>query len=213
MSGGRSWSWKHSYSNVAELHVVTVILESDVPFTCRSVKRPLVELGFRHAFFPVRASELVVEQFYSIQPVLDAISLRDNSSVIPFTGRMHDSARCWIESIVRACRCERILSVVVTRIVEDLHFRRGLPDRIRLLDCAVKNAAVAFRGNFPVEREIEVFEFIQRDDIARCGICAHQRAVDDSPSAGNRRLAEIAPAGCRLSVEKKAPSKSPFAAR
>src|SRR4029079_19290694 len=131
--------------------------------------------------------------------------------MIPFARGMYDSSRRLVQIVVGACRCGLQLAVFVTGIVEDLHLRRGLPYSIGLFGGAIKDSAVPFRRDFPVECEIEVPELADSDYVTRATVGPDKRAVDDFPSVGDGGLAKVAPSRCCFPVEKKSPALSFFA--
>src|SRR5262245_42149371 len=93
----------------------------------------------------------------------------------------------------------------MTGVVEHLHLGTGLERRVAGLADAEHDPAVAARGDLPLDRQLEVGELIDRDDVAAAGH-ARERAVYDLPASGHGRLLEPAPAGRRPAVEEQPPS-------
>src|SRR6266508_5094494 len=57
--------------DVAERHVVPVVLHADVPSPRARVVREILELALADSPLPVRGPQLVLDELHAVQPVLD----------------------------------------------------------------------------------------------------------------------------------------------
>src|SRR6185503_6082247 len=98
-----------------------------------------------------------------------------------------------------------VLAVGMFGVVQHLHLDRVPVDLVFLFARAVEDAAVAARLDFPVDRELEVLEFVVRDDVA-ARARARERAILHHPAAGEGRLPVVAPARGGRTVKQQPPS-------
>src|SRR5688572_29481116 len=104
-SSGRSW--QNPDPDAAELDLVTVILQADVPFARFAIEGHRAELAFCDAVEPFRAAELVLEKLGSVEPVFDVVPVDEQARGIPFTRRANDSSRSFVQREVGSGRSER----------------------------------------------------------------------------------------------------------
>src|SRR5690606_39362993 len=69
------------HPDIAKPDRIPMVLQPDMPPHCRTVARPRCELAPGDACLPLVAALLVLEQLYSIQPVLDVRSEEHTSEL------------------------------------------------------------------------------------------------------------------------------------
>src|SRR5437773_1381624 len=111
-----------------------------------------------------------------------------------------------VEIVGGAGGCEPRQAVRMMCVIQHLHFGSVPVDGVTVFARAVEDAAVAGLCDFPVERQLEIAEFLVGDDVTT-GAHARQRADLHLPSIGNRRLAVVPPAGGGFAVEQQAPAR------
>ena len=134
--------------------------------------------------------------------MLEVVALGDDLRMVPLAGRLHDLLGRRIDGIDRAGRGERVLAVAVLVVVEDLVLGAGLVGGAPRLGDAVHDAAVAARGDLPVDLELEVAELLDRADVAALAV-EHQDAVGHLPGVGGLVLLVPLPAVQGLAVEER----------
>src|SRR5262245_35133881 len=104
--------------------------------------------------------------------MLDVGAARENARAVPLADLFEMPGRRRIEPVVPAGARQACLVVCRLEIVQELVLGAGCIDPIavllvvrviRILDTAVKNAAVAGASDLPVELELEVPELVARD--------------------------------------------------
>src|SRR5213076_2815242 len=94
------------------------------------------------------------------------------------------------------------------RVIEHLHLRTAPIHGIivGVLAHAVEDAAVAFRGDVPLERELEVLELFGGDDVGGWSH-ARERALPNSPSRRDGIHLPSPPTDRAVAVEQQAPTR------
>src|SRR5947207_3756490 len=183
-----------------------VALYRDVASRGFAVIRIGGELAGLHFFQPVRASDFVLEQLLTIEPVLDGVAVGHDQSRVPLVGGLHDTGRRRIERVVGASRSQPALAVGMAGVVEQLVLRRAPVDVVVLLGAAIENAGIATRTQLPVQRELKVSELVLGDDVLD-GTGFRQYTVDDMPARRHCRTLVSAPGSGTGSVEERAPPR------
>src|ERR1700756_25481 len=81
-------------ADVAHLERAGVVaLDTDQTARCEPVVRVLGELAARHAFLPVIAAEVVLDDPDAVQPVLDVIAAHDEPRLVPVIIGLRDARR------------------------------------------------------------------------------------------------------------------------
>src|SRR6266566_5041982 len=96
------------------------------------------------------------------------------------------------------------------RVVEHLHLHRVPVNLFRIFGGAIEDAAVPARLDLPIDRQLEVLEFVARDDVA-ARAHARERPILHHPSVGDLLLPVIPPPGRRFPVEQQPPAGGLFA--
>src|SRR5438034_5813192 len=133
-----------------------MLLEADVPLGIAAVVRVRRELARLDAPLPVRTAVLVLNDFDTVEPVLDVVPVHDATDLVPLTRGFHDASGRRIQPVVRSGRGEARLAVGMPGVVEDLHLRSTPVNGVVVLARPVEDAAVAIRGDLPFERQLEV---------------------------------------------------------
>src|SRR6185503_11837570 len=105
--------------DVAEPYRVAVILQRDTTTLRASVRRHLHKLAGLHERLPCRAPQLVLDDLDPVHPVLDVRPCHDEPRIVPFADRPRDIAYRRLQSVIGAGRCQRVLAIRVTGVVED----------------------------------------------------------------------------------------------
>ncbi len=102
--------------------------------------------------------------------MLDVVVLDPDQHVVPLAGRAHGFRVGGNQVVERAGPVGLQLAVGVALVVEHLHFNTGAPGGIfRFILHQVENAAVAARGNLPLQAEFEIPEFLAVIDQVATG--------------------------------------------
>src|SRR5262245_65548495 len=84
-SGSRSWL-DHPQLDVAEPHLVAMVLQADAPFPGAPVARIVLPLPFRHELLPLWRPHHIVDGLRSVQPRLDVAAIHNQAGLVPFAG-------------------------------------------------------------------------------------------------------------------------------
>src|SRR5579859_5878474 len=135
-----------------------IALDADEPARRKPVFRVPGELARGDALLPVLAPEVVLDDFDSVQPVLDVIAAHEEPRPVPLIVRLRNSRRDTVERVVGpGCR-ERVPAILGVGVVEQLVLGRTPVDVVVLARAAVKDTAVAALADLPLELELEVAE-------------------------------------------------------
>lgn len=159
--------------------------------------------GLAHGF----AAAIVLDNFFSVEPMLDVVALDADAGMVPFTGGM--------ERLVPGRRDNGIKGAgagfFITRapIVQQLVF---VPGRARVFGDEVFHAAVAIGSDAPLPLEIEVGKFLTGDNVATVKFGDFQQtAIGDQPAGGGELLlADAAPLIGGGAVEQQLPTFGAF---
>src|SRR5262245_45893240 len=127
--------------------------------------REFPELARRDLRLPVRAAELVLDDFLPVEPVLDVRAVDDDAGRVPFAVRLDDARRRGVQPEVGCGRTEPVAAVRRVRIVEQLVLRRAPEDVFVLVRAAIEEAAVPALADLPFQLELEVAEELARDEV------------------------------------------------
>src|SRR5882672_7862351 len=140
-----------------------------------------MELAGGDLRLPVGAPELVVDNLLPVQPMLDVRTLDDDPRRVPFAERLDDASGRLVERVCGGRGSQTFLPVRRIRIVEQLILRRAPVDVIVLARAAVEDPAVAALPDLPLEFELEIAEFLPRDEIID-GAILRQRVATQMPA-------------------------------
>src|SRR5467141_256063 len=164
-----------------------------------------LELASHHFRIPIATAQLVLEQLEPVEPMLDMIAVHDEACRVPFAAGVYVSGRRWIEIVGRARGRQRRLAVGMLGIVQHLHLDRVPVDLVRILGDAIEDAAVAARHDLPVDRQLEILEFVGGDDVA-AGPGATEGTILHHPSVGDGLLPVIPPPRRRFPIKQESPT-------
>src|SRR3989449_8191754 len=81
-----------------------MLLEADVPLGIAAVVRVRGELARLDPRLPVRTAELVLNDFDTVEPVLDVVPVHDEADLVPLTRGLHDAGGRGMQPVVRSGR-------------------------------------------------------------------------------------------------------------
>src|SRR5436190_3625348 len=154
------WLLQRQDLDVLVLDLVAVVLQVDLALGLLRVGRHLRPLALGDLGVPVLAPDLRLANLLAVEPMLEMVALGNDLRMVPLAGRLHDLLGRRIDGIDRAGRGERVLAVAVLVVVGDLVLGAGLVGGAPRLGDAVHDAAVAARGDLPVDLELEVAELL-----------------------------------------------------
>ncbi|HMP61403.1 MAG TPA: hypothetical protein PKD86_18840 [Gemmatales bacterium] len=181
---------------------VAVVLNADVALGRLGKVRHRPELAGGNHLIPLWTALLVFEHLHAVEPVLDAVALDADHSVVPLADRAGDVFPGGDEAVEGSGAGLGVAPVGMLGVVENLILRAGVPRVRMLLRDEIHDAAVGPGVDLPLEPEFKLIELVHGDDVAARSDPG-DRAVDDLPAVGNVLLAEAAPAVERLAVEKR----------
>src|SRR5438093_2855236 len=197
-------------SDIAEGHLVAVVLQQDVPLQLGSPSRLIFEFapGFRS--HERRALQLVLDHLDAVQPVLDVQAVHDDASRVELAGGLQGLVGGRRDGIIKRCG-GAVRSDAGVRVAGIVYHLVLVRDRTAaILGHEVFHAAVAAGRDFPFEPEIEIVERVDGDDVAAAGRVLAlggkvlEPSVLDHPSMLRKRgLLEAAPAVGGLAVEER----------
>src|SRR5262245_31025131 len=79
--------------NIAERHLIPVVLQKNVTLQLRAPARFVLELALRLGRFEGRALELVLDHLDAVQPMLDVHAVDDDAAGVHFAGRLERLVR------------------------------------------------------------------------------------------------------------------------
>src|SRR3989475_8714062 len=94
----------------SDLHPGVMLLEADVPLGIAAVVRVRGELARLDPRLPVRTAELVLNDFDTVEPVLDVVPVHDEADLVPLTRGLHDAGGRGMQPVVRSGRGEARLA-------------------------------------------------------------------------------------------------------
>src|SRR5258707_14341442 len=200
--------------DVAEGDLVAVVLKQDVAGNLGAESGHVLELALRDGGPELRRAQLVLQDLAPVEPVLDVVAAYEDPRLVPFAHRPQRLVRGRRQDVVEGAGLAMgaHLGVRMTRVVEHLVLVRDRP--FAVLGDEILEAAVAARGDAPVEAQVEVGEALCGHDVsapvrvAGPGRDVRERAVLHHPAVlGEVRLLEAAPARRRLAVEEEAPAR------
>src|SRR5262245_10034902 len=196
--------------DIAEPHLVAVVLQQDVPLELRAPAGLILELALRLRGLQRRALQLVLDHLHAVQPMLDVHAVDDDPAGVDLARRFQRLVRRRRDRVVerRGLTVRSDQGVSMPGVVDDLVLVR---DRtVSIFGHEVLDAAVGAFHHLPLERQVEIVERVGGDDIAAAvAICAFgelfQPSILDNPAVIRKGgFFEAAPAVGRLAVEERA---------
>src|SRR6266851_2406301 len=121
-----------------------MVLEADVAGGITPVVRVTGKLARLDLRRPIGTPELVLDHLHAVQPVLDVLSLHDETHLVPLARRLDDAGRRGIHVVRGARRRETRLAVHVSRVIQHLHLGRVPVDGVVVF--AAPGTAGSFTG-------------------------------------------------------------------
>src|SRR5258708_36171744 len=212
-------------ADVAEVDLVAVILKDDVTASARGEPGNRCVLARGERLRHLGRAELVVDDFFAVEPVLTMIAVEHDDGVVPLADRREAFLVVGgTELGERAGRMGCELSIGMAIVVEHLILERlgRVPrrnGRRELLRHVVLHAAVGAGRRLPIPRELEVAERPDADEITaleRLSVGLHldlatrdllDRAVLAGPVTGRHvGKTKPPPSDERQSIEEKTPT-------
>jgi hypothetical protein len=167
----------------------TGVLEGDVPVRLDAETGHLIELTGSDLCAERLSTQVKVKDFDPIQPMLQVTLVHADSGVIVLADGPEHLIFGWYEAIDGSGRCLWCECVGVLLIVQDLHFRAGVPDFGELLGDVEKDAAIAFGIHAPFQFEFKIPVLLARNDVNHLALFdGPECSLVDPPALFRKRL-------------------------
>jgi hypothetical protein len=197
--------------DVTEAHEPAVILKRDVAAELGREVRHQAEFAARDKLPALRARKIDVDDFFTIQPVLDFPAANDDKRVIPFA-RRPDRVLVGSDHVVKGPGTVQAVILVRVGIIEQLIFRPRFVRTRSIETDPVNDPAVRTPAYFPADSQFKVAELSDGYQVA--GVTGRrQLAVGDDPAGAGLFVPESSPAIEGRAVEQELPAARSFCRR